>query len=170
MSDELGTIHFGSQHGANEVFLGRDFGTTPNYSEETAAKIDREIKKIIDESYALARELLLKYREKLDFITEFLLRNEIMDDEQFELAMKEGVTMEEVEALVTEKKRRSEEENKRRQAEIDEKKRQEEQTRRELEKALGISDDEEENTPEIEAPQNDENSENANTSIDETEK
>jgi hypothetical protein len=53
---------------------------------------------------------------------------------------------------------------------MDEKKRQEEQTRRELEKALGISDDEEENTPEIEAPQNDENSENANTSIDETEK
>jgi cell division protease FtsH len=170
MSDELGTIHFGSDHSSDAVFLGRDFSSTPTYSEQTAAKIDAEIKKIIDEAYRLAWDTLTEYREKLDFITEFLLRNEIMDDEQFELAMKEGVTMEEVEALVTEKKRRSEEENKRRQAEIDEKKRQEEQTRRELEKALGISDDEEENTPEIEAPQNDENSENANTSIDETEK
>lgn len=170
MSDELGTIHFGSDHSSDAVFLGRDFSSTPTYSEQTAAKIDAEIKKIIDEAYRLAWDTLTEYREKLDFITEFLLRNEIMDDEQFELAMKEGVTMEEVEALVTEKKRRSEEENKRRQAEIDEKKRQEEQTRRELEKALGISDDEEDNTPEIEAPQNDENSENANTSIDETEK
>jgi cell division protease FtsH len=170
MSDELGTIHFGSDHSSDAVFLGRDFSSTPTYSEQTAAKIDAEIKKIIDEAYRLAWDTLTEYREKLDFITEFLLRNEIMDDEQFELAMKEGATMEEVEALVTEKKRRSEEENKRRQAEIDEKKRQEEQTRRELEKALGISDDEEENTPEIEAPQNDENNENANTSIDETEK
>ena len=51
----------------------------------------------------------------------------------------------------------SEEENKRRQAEMEEKKRQEEEARRELEKALGISDDDEEKSPEIEAPQNDEN-------------
>ena len=157
MSDELGTIHFGSDHSSDAVFLGRDFSSTPTYSEQTAAKIDAEIKKIVDEAYKLAWDTLTEYREKLDFITEFLLRNEIMDDEQFEAAMKEGATMEEVEALVTEKKRRSEEENKRRQAEMEEKKRQEEQARRELEKALGISDDDEEKAPEIEAPQNDEN-------------
>ena len=143
MSDELGTIHFGSQHGANEVFLGRDFGSTPNYSNETAAKIDAEIKKIIDESYNLATELLTKYREKLDFITEFLLRNEIMDDEQFTLAMKEGVTMEEVEALVTEKKKRSQEENERRARQLEEQKRQKEEERRRLERELGLIDDSE---------------------------
>ena len=146
MSDELGTIHFGSQHGANEVFLGRDFGSTPNYSNETAAKIDAEIKKIIDESYNLAVELLTKYREKLDFITEFLLRNEIMDDEQFALAMKEGVTMEEVEALVTEKKKRSQEENERRARQLEEQKRQKrqkEEERRRLERELGLIDDSE---------------------------
>ena len=143
MSEELGTIHFGSQHGANEVFLGRDFGSTPNYSDETAAKIDREIKKIVDEAYNLATELLTKYREKLDFITEFLLRNEIMDDEQFVLAMKEGVTMEEVEALVTEKKKRSEEENKRRALEIEKAKKDAEEERKRLERELGLSDDEE---------------------------
>ena len=170
MSDELGTIHFGSDHSSDAVFLGRDFSSTPTYSEQTAAKIDSEIKKIIDEAYKLAWDTLAKYREKLDFITEFLLRNEIMDDEQFEFAMRDGATMEEVEALVTEKKRRSEEENQRRQAEIEAKKRQEEEARRELERALGISDDEEQSAPEIEASQNEENGENTNTSPDETEK
>ncbi len=144
MSEELGTIHFGSQHGSNEVFLGRDFGQAPNYSDETAAKIDREIKKIIDESYNLAKTLLTKYREKLDFITEFLLRNEIMDDEQFEAAMKEGATIEEVEALMTEKKRRSIEENERRVKQLEEQKRQAEEERKRLEKELGLSDDENE--------------------------
>ena len=145
MSDELGTIHFGSQHGSNEVFLGRDFGSTPNYSDETAAKIDREIKKIIDESYNLAKELLTKYREKLDFITEFLLRNEIMDDEQFEAAMKEGATISEVEALMTEKKKRSIEENERRARQLEEQKRFAEEERKRLEKELGLSDDEPQN-------------------------
>ncbi len=150
MSDELGTIHFGSQHGANEIFLGRDFGSTPNYSDETAAKIDAEIKKIIDESYNLAVELLTKYREKLDFITEFLLRNEIMDDEQFALAMKEGVTMEEVEALVTEKKKRSQEENERRARQIEEEKQKAEEERRRLERELGLNDEPTEDTDNVE--------------------
>ena len=147
MSDELGTIHFGSQHGANEIFLGRDFGSTPNYSDDTAAKIDSEIKKIIDESYNLAVELLTKYREKLDFITEFLLRNEIMDDEQFALAMKDGVTMDEVEALVTEKKKRSQEENERRARQMEEQKKMQEDERRRLERELGLSDDSDEEKP-----------------------
>ena len=142
MSDELGTIHFGSNHGSDEVFLGRDFGSTPNYSESTAAKIDAEIKKIVDEAYQTAYSTLEKYREKLDFVTEFLLKHEIMDDEQFALAMKEGVTMEEVEALVTEKKRRSEEENRKRAERLAEEKRKAEEERHRLEKELGLVDDE----------------------------
>jgi cell division protease FtsH len=133
------------------VFLGRDFGSTPNYSDETAAKIDREIKKIIDESYNLAKELLTKYREKLDFITEFLLRNEIMDDEQFEAAMKEGATLEEVEALMTEKKKRSIEENERRARKLEEEKRQAEEERKRLERELGLSDDEGEKSEEMQS-------------------
>ena len=143
MSEELGTIHFGSNHGADAVFLGRDFSQTPSYSDQTAAKIDAEIKKIIDESYNLAWELLTKYREKLDFITEFLMRNEIMDDEQFNLAMQEGVTMEEVESLVTEKKKRSEEENARRAKELEEARIKAEEERKRLERELGLSDDNE---------------------------
>lgn len=156
MSDELGTIHFGSDHSSDAVFLGRDFSSNPDYSQETAAKIDAEIKKIIDEAYKLAWDTLTEYREKIDFITEFLLRNEIMDDEQFVEAMKDGATMESVEALVTEKKRRSEEENQRRLAQLEEERRQEEIKRRELERALGISDDDDTEDPvaEIEAPDN----------------
>ncbi len=142
MSNELGTIHFGSNHGSDEVFLGRDFSTTPSYSEATASKIDAEIKKIVDDAYNLAYSTIEQYREKLDFITEFLLKHEIMDDEQFALAMKEGVTMEEVEALVTEKKRRSEEENRKRQERLAEEKRQAEEERRRLERELGLLDDE----------------------------
>ena len=141
MSDELGTIHFGSQHGSDEVFLGRDFSTTPSYSESTAAKIDTEIKRIVDEAYQLAYSTVEKYREKLDFITEFLLKHEVMDDEQFLLAMKEGVTMEEVEALVTEKKRRSEEENKKRLERLEKERLSHETERQRLERELGLIDD-----------------------------
>lgn len=141
MSDELGTIHFGSQHGSDAVFLGRDFSSTPEYSEATAAKIDEEIKKIIDEAYNMAYDILTKNRDKIDFITSFLLRHEVMDDEQFALAMKDGATMEEVEALVTEKKRRSKEENLRRAKEIEEEKAREKAERERLERELGIADD-----------------------------
>ncbi len=152
MSSELGTIHFGSNHGSDEVFLGRDFSSTPSYSDSTASKIDAEIKKIVDDAYNLAYSTIEKYREKLDFITEFLLKYEIMDDEQFALAMTEGATMEQVENLVTEKKRRSEEENKRRAERLEEEKRKaiEEENRkkleerRRLEKELGLLDDEDE--------------------------
>ena len=142
MSNELGTIHFGSNHSDEAVFLGRDFSATPSYSEATASKIDAEIKKIVDEAYDLAYSTIEQYREKLDFVTEFLLKHEIMDDEQFALAMKEGVTMEEVEALVTEKKRRSEEENKRRAERLAEERRLAEEERARLERELGLIDDE----------------------------
>ncbi len=141
MSEELGTIHYGSSHSQSEVFLGRDFSQNPDYSDATAAKIDAEIKKIVDEAYNMAKEILLEKREKLDFITEFLMRNEIMDDEQFALAMQDGVTMDEVESLMTEKKRRSEEENKRRAEEIKRAKEEAEAERRRLEAELGLSDE-----------------------------
>ena len=147
MSEELGTIHFGSQHGSEAVFLGRDFGSTPNYADSTAAKIDAEIKKIVDEAYELAKRLLTENKEKIEFITEFLLRHEIMDDEQFELAMQDGTTMEDLENLMTEKRRRSEEENKRRNEQMMERKRQELEERRRLERELGISDDEDDVLP-----------------------
>ncbi|MBQ4510203.1 MAG: zinc metalloprotease, partial [Clostridia bacterium] len=163
MSEELGTIHFGSNHGSDEVFLGRDFGSTPNYSESTAAKIDAEIKKIINNAYNLAYTTIEKYRDKLDFVTEFLLKYEIMDDEQFALAMTEGVTMEQVENLVTEKKRRSEEENRRRKEKLEEEKKKSLEERRRLERELGILDDDDDSDVQLieEASESDSESDNS---------
>ena len=132
MSEALGTIRFGSEHGDDEVFLGRDFNSSTGYSEQTAALIDSEIKRIIDEAYARAKEVLHEKRQKLDFIAEFLVKNEIMDDEQFKAAMEdEYATMESVEAIGAERRRRSEEENKLREAaEAEARKKDEEAARR----------------------------------------
>lgn len=112
MSDELGPVLYGSEHSDDEVFLGRDFNNTKNYSEETASKIDSEIKRIIDEEYTRAEKILRDNIDKLNFIAEFLVKNEIMEQAQFERAMDSDVTIEELEEMVAEKRRQSEEENK----------------------------------------------------------
>ncbi len=109
MSEALGPVMYGT--GESEVFLGRDFSSGTNYSPETAALIDREIKRLLDEGYATAERVLTENREKLDFIAEFLLRHEVMDGDQFAAAMDEGATMEQLEAMAEEKKSRSRKEN-----------------------------------------------------------
>jgi cell division protease FtsH len=109
MSDELGPVMYGS--GQSEVFLGRDFSANKDYSDAVAAKIDAEIKALVEEGYARAKEILTERREKLDFIAEFLLMYEIMDGDQFEAAMDKNATVRELEAMNEEKKRISEEEN-----------------------------------------------------------
>jgi ATP-dependent metalloprotease FtsH len=111
MSDKLGPIVYGSEHGNDEVFLGRDFNNTRNYSEETASNIDSEIKSIITAAYDEAEQILRDHMEKLHFIAQFLIKNEIMDEVQFNAVMDGDPTMEELEAMVAEKRRRSEEEN-----------------------------------------------------------
>ena len=111
MSDELGPIVFGSEHSEDEVFLGRDFSNERNYSEETAAKIDAEIRRIIEEAYAASEKILKEHRDKLDFIAAFLVKNESMDAEQFRAAMDGNPSVEELEAMTAEKRRVSEEEN-----------------------------------------------------------
>ena len=111
MSEELGTIAYGSEHSQDEVFLGRDFNNTKNYSEETAAKIDSEIKRIVTEAYELAEKLLRDNLEKLHFVAAYLEKNETMDDEQFRAVMDGDPTFDELEAMVADRKRQSEEEN-----------------------------------------------------------
>ena len=111
MSDVIGNIRLGSEHDDGTVFLGRDFSSGKNYSEETAALIDAEVKKIIDEAYAKAKALLMANRDKLDFITDFLCKYEIMDDEEFTKAMQDGTTMEELDFIVEQKRRKSQDEN-----------------------------------------------------------
>ncbi len=109
MSDLIGLRSFGS--GESEVFLGRDFSTSKDYSDATAAKIDSEIHKYLDEAYANAKRILTENIDKLHFVAEFLLKNEIMDGEQFKAAMEGNPTFEELEEMTEAKKRRSREEN-----------------------------------------------------------
>ena len=112
MSDELGTVCLAGEHSSDEVFLGRDFNSDKNYSEETAAKIDREIKKIIDRAYAYATELLEANMDKLHATAEYLLKYEVMDAELFN-ALMDGATLEQLEEMKAEKERKTKEANER---------------------------------------------------------
>lgn len=81
MSDKLGFMNFGgSEH---EVFLGRDFSQGNNYSPETAALIDEEIKSIIDECYVRCEELLRENIDKLHAVAQALIKHEKLDGEEF---------------------------------------------------------------------------------------
>ncbi len=136
---ELGTIRFGGEHSSDEVFLGRDFNSSKDYSEETAALIDEQIKKIVNGAYADAKRILSENRDKLDFIVEFLLKYEVMDDKQFTAAM-DGASMEEVEKIGEERRKKSEEENALR-AKADEENRRADEERRKQEEARRRNDD-----------------------------
>jgi len=119
MSEKLGPVLYGSEHSSSEVFLGRDFSNDKNYSEETAALIDSEVKRIIDEAYKRAEKILRDKRDKLDFIAKFLVENEVMEEAQFKAAMESDATAEELVAMTEEKRRRSEEENEARRKELE---------------------------------------------------
>jgi cell division protease FtsH len=97
---ELGPIVFGSDHGEETVFLGRDFGSSHNYSEETAAKIDKAINEIISRAYDRAEKILKENLEKLHFIAEYLIKYETMEEAEFLAAMADPTpSLEEVYAI-----------------------------------------------------------------------
>jgi cell division protease FtsH len=83
MSEEIGTISF-STSGHDEVFLGRDLGKGRNFSEEIGSKIDKEIKKFIDEAYDRANRLLKENINKLHAVAKALIEKEKLDAEEFE--------------------------------------------------------------------------------------
>ncbi len=89
MSDKLGPILYDSSD--HSIFIGRDFGTTKSYSEETAAIIDEEVKRIFDEAAALCEKILTEHRETLIGVAEYLLENESMDRETFDYYCEHGV-------------------------------------------------------------------------------
>lgn len=82
MSESLGPIAFGSGH--DEVFLGRDMGNDRKYGEDTARKIDAEIKRLIDEAYKKALTLLTENRSKLNAVAEELLVREKLEAVDFQ--------------------------------------------------------------------------------------
>ncbi len=88
MSEKIGTIMLGSNQ--EEVFLGRDFAQTKEYSEETAALIDEETKRIIDIGYNTARKILTEHIDKLHAVAGVLLEKEKITAEEFEEIFNEG--------------------------------------------------------------------------------
>lgn len=103
MSDKLGPIVYGTGH--DSVFLGRDFATSQNYSDKTAYDIDEEIQRIVKGAYDKVEQILKDHMEKLHFVAGFLFKNEVMEEDQFEAAMQDGEhTMEEIEALKSERR------------------------------------------------------------------
>ena len=82
MSDRIGTISLGSEN--DEVFLGRDWGHEKSYSEETAGVIDEEVKRIIDNAYNEAKDILRVHRDKLDRVAEVLVEKEKITGEEFD--------------------------------------------------------------------------------------
>jgi len=82
MSDAMGPMVYGENEG--EVFLGRSITTHKNVSEVTMQKVDAEIKRIIDQQYALARKLILDNRDKVEAMAKALLEWETIDAEQIQ--------------------------------------------------------------------------------------
>ena len=81
MSDRLGPISFDSS--GHSIFIGRDFGQTKSYSEETAALIDEEVKRIFDEAAERCEQILREHADVLVGVAEYLLINETMDGADF---------------------------------------------------------------------------------------
>jgi len=84
MSDTIGTMYLGSDQ---EVFVGMEFGQSREYSEQSAATIDAEVKRLIDMCYERACQLLTEYRDKLDAVAESLLDRDTLNRAEFEMVM-----------------------------------------------------------------------------------
>ena len=87
MSERVGAIMFGG--GQGEVFLGRDFAQTKDYSEETANVIDEEVKRIVDTAYNRARTILSEHVDKLHAVASILLEKEKIEGAEFDKIFEE---------------------------------------------------------------------------------
>ena len=87
MSDKMGNLAYGKDQ--EHVFMGRNFGNTRDFSEEIAADIDKEVKKIVDAQYDQAKKLLSENRDMLEYIAKTLLEKETLDEKEFEDLMKQ---------------------------------------------------------------------------------
>ena len=141
MSETIGPLNYSS---ADEVFLGRDFTSKQNFSEELASKIDKEVHDIMTNAYAETEKILLEHREELHRVAEALLEMETLDADQFEALYTNTSTVEELEniqkgadAARAEKERLEAE--KKAFLEAEEKRRVEEQMREAMEKGKRVA-------------------------------
>jgi cell division protease FtsH len=93
MSEKLGPRVFGHDHG--QPFLGREFSSEPDYSDEIAREIDDEIRRIVEAAHQVAKDMLLEHRESLTTISELLIKRETIESQEFE-ALLAGKSAEEV--------------------------------------------------------------------------
>ncbi len=96
MSDEMGPLTFGKKE--EQIFLGREIAQHQDYSEDTALKIDREVKRFVTSNYQRAHALLLAHKAKLEQIAEALLSREVLDAEQVK-RLAAGLPLEDVQSL-----------------------------------------------------------------------
>ena len=82
MSEKMGNMTYGQPN--EHVFMGRDFGQTKDYSEQVAYELDKEVKRIIDEKYALAKRILTENRDILNELANSLLEHETINAEEFD--------------------------------------------------------------------------------------
>ena len=87
MSDNIGTIYLGSDQ---EVFVGMEFGQSREYSEEIAAKIDREVASILENCFETAKRIIRDNKDKLDALADALLTNETLNRAEFLSVMETG--------------------------------------------------------------------------------
>jgi len=85
MSEVMGPLTFGRKE--EQIFLGRDLAHQQNYSEDTAVKIDQEVKRIVERNYLRAKELLSTKRELLERVAHTLLEREVLDAEEVKMVM-----------------------------------------------------------------------------------
>ncbi len=93
MSDKLGPRVFGHDHG--QPFLGREFSSEPDYSDEIAREIDDEIRRVVESAHQSAIEILMEHREGLTLTSEILLKRETIEKDEF-IALLDGKTEEDV--------------------------------------------------------------------------
>lgn len=89
MSEEIGPVSLGEHH--DMVFLGREISEQKNYSEEVAKKIDDEVSKIMRQGFDRATEVLTRYRDRLEIIAQRLIKEETLEQEQFDEIVKDIV-------------------------------------------------------------------------------
>ena len=110
MSEKLGPITYGDDN--NEVFLGKNYNHVRNYSESTAAAIDKEIANIMNAAYDRAQEILRLHIDKLHRVAQFLIKFEKVDGETFKKLMEDDeFSMEDYEKLLKERQEKAERKN-----------------------------------------------------------
>lgn len=92
MAEELGPLSWGKEE--EEVFLGRDWMRMRNYSEEVAARIDREVQEIVDQCYNRAKEILNAHRKELDEVVEILLDKEVIEGDELRKLLRRELKIE----------------------------------------------------------------------------